>query len=131
MTTQIELAAIPRKPKPPKRCLWVWKYPEGWYQCDRPRGDGHEHSPSTGVFNGIELQPRRTWEGHQNAQRCLGVNVVPRVVVPPMPMPRHPAPYKPSRPDPFPWLYQCERRRDRCEPSDHAFFAATRLEEEA
>lgn len=125
MTVQAELAAIPKTPKPPKRCLWVWKDPQGWHQCERPRDD-HEHTVPPEIPNAIRLHPHRG-----DGQCCLGVNVVHRPEVPPLPMPRHPPPYEPLRPDPFPWLYQCHRLRGSCLPFDHEFFAVTRLEEGA
>lgn len=90
-----------KKPKSPKRCMWVWGDEDGLHQCDRPRSEPHTHTERGAVL----FHPR--WEGEP---RCLGVQLGGRVGEPLE-------------------LVQCESLRYACKVT-HPFYAKTRMDED-
>lgn len=89
-------------PKPPKRCMFVWRDLDGWHQCERRRDETHGHTESRFLV----MAPRGKY-----ARCCLGL-------------------IEKDGPAAEPWVQQCGMKRRLCQ-QPHMFFAKTRLEEDA
>lgn len=90
-----------KKPKPPKRCMWVWHDVEGWHQCDHQRAKFYSHSHPYGSW----VSPRDSL-----GRRCLGADLV-------------------QSEQEKPRVRQCDRARGACGLLDHDFYVTIRLEE--